>query len=165
MSLTIEEVCEAVSLAHGRNKKLAAGIPSRKYDKSRSDIEIDILGMIAEMTVAKELGLEVDKGVWLHGDGGKNDLRVGDLSIAIKSSPHKTAHLYFNTLNHFKDDIAVLVVASGDVTKPRVCGWITKLEFSGICEELNFGYGSRVGITQDKLRPIEELKAFIRWLK
>lgn len=143
-------------LAEGRClPKRMKGIPSTKFDRRRSQVAIDVAGLQGEWAVALLLGVQLDERSLLHGDGGA-DLTYQGRRVQVKHNSHPQGDLYFNTLDDFDTDIAILTVSGGE-NIVRIVGWIGREEFESRCHVTDYGYGSRVAVGQSDLRRLDEL--------
>lgn len=143
-------------LAEGRClPKRMAGIPSTKLDSNRSQVAIDEAGLQGEWAVASLLGVQLDERSLLHGDGG-TDLTYRGRRVQVKHNSHPRGDLYFNTLDDFDADIAVLTVPGGE-NVVRIAGWISREDFRACHHLTDYGYGSRVAVGQSHLRRFDAL--------
>lgn len=143
-------------MAEGRClPKRMAGIPSTKLDRNRSQVDIDEAGLQGEWAVASLLGVQLDERSLLHGDGG-TDLIYKGKRIQVKHNRHQGGDLYFNTLEDFDADIAVLTIPGGE-NAVRIVGWISKEDFLARYHLTDYGYGSRVAVGQSHLRRFDAL--------
>lgn len=133
----------------------ASGVENQRKDGNRSDNDVDLLGIKAEMVVSKVLGcnhnvfqLGVDDGV---------DMFLGDISIDVKSTFHQTGKLLFKSLEAFKANCSVLVTASDEDDVMIIAGYIPKKKFKSDALEDDLGHGKCFTMEQIYLRPIESL--------
>jgi hypothetical protein len=160
MMLTAEHLTKAIDMAHGRNAKSLIGVRTKKVDTSRSDFYIHFLGLLAEMAVAEYFQVSINEAFFVGGDGQKQDVVVAGYSTAIKYRTYTWGDLFFNRIDDFRDDLAILVVPGESLLSPRIVGWTTRSIFVARHQVQDFGYGPRVTLSQDELFPIEQLREF-----
>ena len=114
--------------------------------------EQTITGFKTEFAVAKAFGLDPPVMSILSDYGV--DLWWNDISVDVKSS--STGFLIFDTLNHFKADIAIHTELVDNNTV-KIFGWIEREKFIAESWDQDFGYGPRKVLTPDKLRPTETI--------
>lgn len=158
MILTDEDRERALRIAHDRHDTKLGKVRDRRYDTRRSGIEINYLGILAEITTEKELGLPVDESISLHGDGGL-DSYSGDLTFQIKYNTYLDGDLYVNSLNTLSAHIYILVV--GDEHEMFTVGWAYQKDFTSRSVKKNYGYGTRVAIPQSNLRRTSALRVIL----
>lgn len=147
-------------LAHRRNDvKAEYGVVDRRYDTKQDSFTIDYKGIQAEEAVAIWLqdqypSAYIDESISPAGDDGVNDILglPGDFSVQVKSTHHVRGHLYFNSLDLFKADIAVLAIylVEGEFD---IIGWADYDHFKKTHHVRNFGYGDRCCLNQWELTP------------
>jgi hypothetical protein len=155
----VEETLEFVKAM--REAKQANNVTDRMFDRNNTSEGINIIGHLGEQAVGQALGFPVDTTVMIGGDDG-SDMKVGDTTIQVKTSQLKS--LIFNAKWLFKSDIAIMVQYIGaDKTKseedPRfiLWGYIDKETFLAKHYKKNYGYGERLVMDVDQLKPIEDL--------
>lgn len=132
----------------------ASSVANQRRDQGRTDGDIDLLGIKAEMAVAKVFNIEYSP-FQLGIDSGK-DLWLGDISIDVKATFHKDGRLLFKTRDAFKADCAVLV-RKNDLEILDVVGCISREDFCMKCQEGSLGQAVGVYVEEDALHPIHEL--------
>ena len=85
----------------------ASGVVNQRRDQGRTDADLDLLGIKAEMAVAKVFDIDYTP-FQLGVDNGK-DLWLGNISIDVKATFYKNGKLLFKTRDAFKAHCAVLV--------------------------------------------------------
>lgn len=113
----------------------AAGVVNQRKD-SRSDAQIDYLGIRAEQAVAKAYGIDYFPTSLGIDDGA--DMFVNDLSIDVKSTFHSDGRLLIKSKDAVKADIFVLVSDTPDEDLMKIIGWTSKQKFLSSCEETDF---------------------------
>ena len=130
----------------------ASGVVNQRKD-IRSDADIDLLGLKAEMAVAKALQLPYrasDLGI----DSGA-DMWSEDVSIDVKATYHKSGKLLFKSLDSFVAEYAILVTISDDEDVMRIVGGMGRDRFKLEAVETGLGRGICWVAPQDILTPIE----------
>jgi len=151
--LTRSEMSEAKQAAALRwQLARASGVVNQRKD-IRSDADIDLLGLKAEMAVAKALQLPYrasDLGI----DSGA-DMWSEDVSIDVKATYHKSGKLLFKSLDSFVAEYAILVTISDDEDVMRIVGGMGRDRFKLEAVETDLGRGICWVVPQDILTPIE----------
>ena len=119
--------------------------------------ESDILGALAEFAVAKLYGADKPR-LNVVNDGGL-DLWVGNTSIDVKYT--RTGLLIFDSLEHFKADIAVLVCATDEDDLFNVVGGVSQSAFAQRCFKKDLKYGSKLVMEGKALSPPEKVWLFL----
>ena len=131
-TLSPDDLDLADDLARQRNgSKEAAGIRSHKV-ANRSDQSIHYLGLLAEIAVARTLGVEIDRNIYLTGDSGY-DLRWSGQSIDVKMRGNRDKDLpIMPGMRDFTADFAVLCWPAGyDVVE--IVGCVSRWRFRQEC--------------------------------
>lgn len=131
----------------------ASGVSNQKRDTGRSDADLDLLGVKAEVAVSKVFDLVHDYAMGVD-DG--SDLWLDDISVDVKATFHKGGRLLFKKRSSFKADCAVLVCQ----IRPdqfNVAGYASKATFLERARELDLGHGKGWAMDQDELSPLEKL--------
>jgi hypothetical protein len=135
----------------------ASGIGNQKR-AGMSDAELDLIGIKAEMAVAKLLCLDY-MAARLGVDDG-SDLWFGDVSIDVKASIYPTGRLLFKSLEAFRADCAILVTTTNEDDVMSVIGGISRASFTTGHTVSDLGRGECLTMEQDEIWPIEEM-----WLR
>lgn len=137
-----------------------SGVKNQRKDDLREDQDVDLLGIKAEVAVAKAYNLNFNPYALGIDDGV--DMFSGDLGIDVKASFHRDGHLIFKKLSSFRADIAVFVTGSADSDTLRIAGWIGRDRFESACHILSTGKGREaVAVSQKLLATPENLWAFL----
>ena len=134
----------------------ASGVKNQRIDPIRSDEEIDIAGIKAEMAVAKLYQLDHDP--YHFGIDSGVDLWSGETSIDVKSTFHPNGHLVFKSLDAFKADIAMLCIVQDNVVK--VTGGCERHWFMENHVSRTFSKNKKVSfpsLTQGDLEPVDQI--------
>lgn len=153
----------AFNLSILRNRwKFINGIRSRKFSRGKSELEVQYVGIVAELAVAGVLGIPYNPPLLLGGD----DFDLVDKSgrtIEVKFRNHPKGDFALSNAKpeSFQADLGVLVVPLypeiGDNALLHLVGWITREEFLDRCDRVNYGYGDRLAVERDALRPMGSL--------
>ena len=135
--------------------KRLKGIPGRKVDPRRTQLEIDLEGLKAEYAVGLVLGLKPDLEGKLGGDDG-HDLK-GESTWQVKHNRYPHGDLYVNTIEEVVSDNLVLVHPTGVEAVVEIAGYVDKGSFVSHCHCTDYGYGTRYALSQDKLRSLMEV--------
>lgn len=131
----------------------ASGVQNQRRDKGRSDADLDLLGVKAEVAVSKVFDLNHNHAIGV--DDGR-DLWLDDISIDVKATFYSTGRLLFKKRESFKADCAVLVFQFSP-TKFNVVGYISRPMFLVQAHEVDLGHGKGWAMDQDQLNPMEKL--------
>ncbi len=134
----------------------ASGVKNQRIDTTRSDQEIDINGVKAEMAVAKLYQIDYDP--FHFGIDSGVDLWSGETSIDVKSTFHPHGHLVFKSLDSFKADVAMLCVIRENVVK--VVGGCEKHWFMENHVNRAFSRNKKdayPSLTQGDLEPVDKI--------
>jgi len=137
----------------------AANVANQRKDKTRSDADIDYLGVKGELAVAKIF--QIDHDIHKGGIDPNIDMWFGETSIDVKATFTQGGHLLFKKRDYFKADVAILVQAVPNSEAMDVIGWCTQKEFKQNAPDLNLGQGVCPAIHCTELRKIEELWKFL----
>ena len=132
----------------------ASGVANQRRD-IRSDADIDLLGLKAEIAVAKAFHLPYrasDLGI----DSGA-DMWSDDIGIDVKATFYQTGKLLFKSIEAFVADYAILVTASDDEDVMRVVGGMGRERFGTDAIEADLGRGPCWVAPQDILTPIQDV--------
>ena len=139
----------------------SSGVVNQRRD-SRSDGDIDLLGIKSEIAVAKALQLPYQATSLGIDDGA--DVWVDDVSIDVKSTFYQTGKLLFKSLEAFVADYSILVTASEEQEVMRIIGGMGKDRFKSNAVETDFGKGPCWVVEQDMLTPIKDVWfGFTQW--
>ena len=132
----------------------ASGVVNQRRDQGRTDGDLDLLGIKAEMAVAKVF--DIDYSPFNFGVDSGKDMWLGDISIDVKATFHKTGKLLFKSDDAFKAHCAVLVCQHEDNILD-VVGYAPRSTFLRERQEADLGHGIGVYVEQDSLRPMHDL--------
>lgn len=160
--LTEDELISGLRHVHRvRENKKQYEVTDRKFDKNNSSYSVNLLGRLGEVACGRILGLPLDETITPSGDGGHDLVTPLGKNIQVKTST--LDKLIFNAADLFVSDMAVLVQFFGDKQLPHVDGefilkgWIDRETFLDKHYNHDYGYGIRLVMDADQLRPIEEL--------
>lgn len=104
-----DEQIELHAQAWIRNK-IENHITDMRYDKAQTSADVDRLGICGELAVAEWLGVPFPVQTYLRGDPGFDLTSQTGRTVSIKATRKPHGMLFFNTLEKFLADVAVLVV-------------------------------------------------------
>lgn len=131
------------------------GFKPRLENDAQDRVEANQWGFKAEFAVARLFNLD-PPDLTVVTDGGV-DLWMGDLSIDVKFTNKTFGPLVFDSMEKFKADIAVLVGRGGTDNELSVNGFVLRKVFEDSAVEHDFGYGKRLVMKADDMKPIERL--------
>lgn len=162
IELTEDEIMDSLRFVHRvRENKKQYEVTDKKFDKNNSSYSVNLMGRLGEVACGKVLGLRVDETITPSGDNGHDLISAMGKNIQVKTST--LSQLIFNAPELFVSDVAVLVKFYGDKQLPHVdskfevLGWITRESFLANHYLHDYGYGTRLVMDADQLRPMEEL--------
>jgi hypothetical protein len=133
----------------------ASGVANQRKDGGRSDNEVDLLGIKAEVAVSKILSC--DHNVFQLGVDDGADMFLNNISIDVKATFHENGKLLFKSMEAFKAHCAVLVTATKYRDVMSIVGFSPKTEFKKYAVKQDLGHGLCFTMDQKYLRPIENL--------
>jgi len=137
----------------------ASGVANQRRDKSRTDHDIDLLGVKGELAVARIF--QIDHDIHKGGIDMNIDMWDNDVSFDVKATFTQAGHLLFKQKQYFKADVAILVTPNDIPDSVMVAGWIGRKEFLEKAQDVDFGSGPSVAMGYNDLRPIPELWKFM----
>tara|TARA_R110002050_G_C8763553_1_gene499796 strand:- start:133 stop:645 length:513 start_codon:yes stop_codon:yes gene_type:complete len=132
----------------------ASGVVNQRRDQGRTDGDLDLLGIKAEMSVAKVF--DIDHNPFQFGVDGGEDMWIGDISVDVKSTFYPRGRLLFKDVNSFKADCSVLVCQE-DEENYNVVGYCSREKFKRDSNLMDLGHGLGSVMDQDDLSPLEKL--------
>lgn len=106
--LSQEELDQCKDAASRRsNYARSTKIKNQRVDKSKSDKDVDYIGMVGELAVAKALGLEMDFEKVVGIDHGI-DFTYNNYTVDVKTRSYPGNDLVFKTHEAFKAEVAIL---------------------------------------------------------
>ena len=133
----------------------SSGVVNQRRDDERSDNDIDLLGIKAELAVSKLFNIKHD--VFRFGVDSGVDMWLDDLSIDVKATFHKDGHLLFKNIEAFRADFGVLVTQENPIGPLSIVGFCSRKKFALSSFPKNFGKGMGVALGQKDLQPMEKL--------
>lgn len=135
--LSVRQWAEVETLARARNAAKAAGT-SKRFDDTQSDLDLHIIGMMAERAfcIACDLTTEAQTDASLHGDDGIDVRLKNGKGIEIKYRGERGRDFAINTasIDDFKAEIGVLMWPGQRARSFEIVGWITRDRFAEIAE-------------------------------
>jgi len=163
-TFTQDELDLVDRLAHLRNdRKEELGIPSKKFDPSKSEWEAHYQGILGELGAARVLGFHtIDLEERLAGDGGVDLVLPCGLTVEVRYRTQREWDFALNgdSLEFFKADVAVLVWPGVEPDTVELVGWTTRVHFARKANIKNFGHGDRLVLRYPSLMPMKSLLVF-----
>ena len=151
--LTRQDMSNATKAARARQQmNRASGVINQKR-AGNSAMDVELLGMKAEIAVAKTLNAEFspfDLGI----DDGA-DMWLGGRSIDVKASFHPHGQLLFKTREAFRADCAILAIATDEDDVINIIGGCARQRFISEAQNVDLGRGPCWVMQQANLSPIE----------
>lgn len=135
----------------------ASGVVNQRRDQGRDDNDLDLLGIQAEVCVAKVFDIEHNP-FQLGVDSGE-DMWLGDLSVDVKSTFYPRGRLLFKNIESFKADCSILVCHKEENIF-NVAGYCSRKSFNKLSKPMDLGHGIGMALDQDQLSPLEKLWAY-----
>lgn len=138
----------------------AAGVEDRLVGKNHSAESVDLVGIKAEIAVAKLFNadfeanaLGIDCGVDLYIKGLRREM-----GVQVKSSHHQNAEWLLINADPDSDwDAAIFVVPTDQDDSMRIVGAISKSRCIDALETVDLGHGPGNGVRVEHLRAISVL--------
>ena len=150
--LTQEELDQCKHAASNRsNYARSSKIKNQKVDQSKSDKDVDYIGMVGELAVAKALGLDMDfekVGV----DYGI-DFTYNNYTIDVKTRSYPGNDLVFKRHAAFKAEVAILAQFKKE-NCVNILGYMNKETFQKYAKPTHYDC---LSASQKYIQPIEEL--------
>jgi hypothetical protein len=145
----------------------ASGVENKRIDQTRTDNDVDLLGIKAEIAVAKIFDIPFSASE-LGVDSG-NDLFINagarELSLQVKATFYEKGRLLFAGNKPFTWDAAILVCSTDEPNVMRIDGWISRKDAHSAVLIKDLGQGNGRCIEPESLSSIEELWAFIQRMR
>lgn len=141
--------------------KEARRVSSKRFDPSKSDLQIHLEGMRAEFAASQILESSLNWELLIGGDKNRGDLTLSDgrsVSVKFRKKRGWDFALQSANPNEFKEDLGVLVYPSDTHSRALdVFGWITRDEFLKVSKIRDYKYGNRLVVGPSQMRPISDL--------
>lgn len=162
VTLTEDELMDSLRFVHRvRENKKQYDVVDKKFDKNNTSYSVNLMGRLGEVAVSKVLRVPTDDSITPDGDSGFDLTTSLGARVQVKTST--LPQLIFNAPELFSAELAVLVHFSGDKVLPHVdgvfdvLGWVDRETFLAKHYNHDYGYGMRLVMNADQLRPMEEL--------
>lgn len=146
-------MCHQAAMGRQQMNRASGIVNQKKAD--RSDFDVELLGVKAELATAKVFGLEFMPFA-LGIDAGA-DLWFDDVSIDVKSTFHQNGRMLFRDIDAFKADCCVLARADDRPDRIDVAGWATRDDFKTYSETFDSGKSTGLILPNGRLRPLASL--------
>lgn len=172
--LNADECARAKAIGEGRNSAKPSHATRRKSDVF-CDAKLDEIGMLGELAMASYLGVDLDEGIYAHGDGGV-DFIFNGVSFAVKFNHRREGFLMVegraedtdHCLHDLNADAIVLThgvcvpgskCVCNEIGPKWVClaGWLPTREFLQKRTTRDLGLGVRHIVKKDQLREMSGL--------
>lgn len=130
----------------------SSGIGNQRKDQSRSDNDVDWVGIRSEVAVAKLFGLGYERIFRVGTDDG-SDLNFKGVSIDVKGTFHANGKLILR--RELRADVAILVTATQSSDVMRVVGYSTASHYKAHMEPFLMSGNWVDGVRQENLMPVE----------
>ena len=153
--LTEEELDQCKHAASNRsNYARSSKIKNQRVDQSKSDKDVDYIGMVGELAVAKALGLDMDfekVGV----DYGI-DFTYNNYTVDVKTRSFPGEDLVFKSHKAFKAQVAILARFKKEDCVD-ILGCMSRKKFKQLATPTHYGC---LSVSQKHLYPIESLISY-----
>ena len=141
----------------------ASGVENKKIDKTRSDQDIDLLGICAEIAFSKLFDVDFNASALGIDSGGDVYIPCGDseMCVQIKSTFHKSGNLLLTNHDKMNWDIAVLVTKCEISNAFNVVGFISDEKAKKVEVKKDLGHGSGRFIDKSELSDMSILWTFL----
>ncbi|HEY1861515.1 MAG TPA: hypothetical protein VGG61_14235 [Gemmataceae bacterium] len=157
INLTEAEVEATKRFAAWRNDPKIGRVPNYRIC-DEDDFKLHLVGVRSEYAVSKYCRVPFNLFIDLGGDNNAPDLWVGKRSVQVKCALYEPPILKFNSLEEFRQDLAVLTTAPAE-NEIKLYGWITRQGFQARYKTKDFGYGLRCTVGIEELLPMPYLKS------
>lgn len=141
----------------------ASGVENKKIDKTRTDQDIDMLGICAEIAFSKLFDLDFNASALGIDSGGDVYIPCGssEMCVQIKSTFHKAGNLLLTNHDKMIWDIAVLVTKGDAINSFNVFGFISNEKAKKVEVKKDLGHGSGRFIDKSDLSDMSVLWDFL----
>ena len=153
IKLSKQDFFDAKKIARGRLITAKNwNLTNQQVDKTRTNADIELLGVLGEYAVA--LCFNLEKPDCCGYDDGV-DLWFEDKSIEVKTTYHDHGHLIFKSKDKFIADFAILVAETDCKMKLKIIGVTSRQKFLDRCVDKDFGNGTVSAMSQTDLQQPE----------
>jgi len=137
--------------------KRALRVKSKKYAKDRGEFELQYLGSMGEFALHKEYDVPLNMDVHVGGDDGI-DIVINGWPCHVKTIAFTgpNPHYLMDNMECFTAPVGICCQALSP-TKVKILGCIHRKEFAKKSETRDFGYGPRLSLPVESLKPIQVL--------
>jgi hypothetical protein len=167
VTLSETELWKLERFAAWRNDPKIGVVPDKSFAArvGNDNYERNLVGLLGEYAVAKYFREPMDLFIDLGGDNNITDLVIGNMTTSVKCSYYaESPHLIFNTLDEFRQDVAILASVL-EPSRVQLHGWTSRERFRELHKRRDFGYGERCVVDESDLYRMIQLKAiaYDRW--
>lgn len=156
VKLTKAQMAQAHQGASARGLIMrAAQIANQQVSKVQTSVDVELLGMKAELAVATVF--QIDHNPMVLGVDNGTDLFLGDIGVDVKSSFHQNGQMLFRSADHFRADVCVLATATENADVINVVGWLSRKEFLTVARPSPNRKFTGIAAPQDQLRSLSAL--------
>jgi hypothetical protein len=141
--------------------KESRNVQSKRFDPSKSDLQIHLEGMRAEFAAARLLGASLNWELLTGGDKNKGDLTLSDgrtASVKFRKKRGWDFALQSANPDEFKEDIGILVYPSDKHFRALdIFGWISREDFIKNSKIRDYKYGDRLIVGPAGMNPTASL--------
>lgn len=137
--------------------KRSLSVPSRKYDQSKGEYEVQYIGTMGEYAISKHCDVPIDTNIHVGGDNG-TDLVINGWGCQVKTTVYggKTIDVIVNSMDEFKAQVLIGVQVLSP-TRVKILGCIGRRRFRKCAITKDYGYGERLKVSAQELAPIDVL--------
>lgn len=153
----------AIAVSENKSELNESGeVLNRRLDQTRSDFEVNLIGMLGEVAVCTALGVPFEMTVKRFGDGG-SDLNVNGYSLQVKtrSKHYAKCYLIVKDLEKTDADVFVSCALDGPATV-EILGAISRDKFLREAVDMDFGYGPMPSVDTSLLTDIDSTKMILK---
>ena len=160
VKLTKAQMAQAHQGASARGLIMrAAQIANQQVSKVQTSVDVELLGMKAELAVATVF--QIDHNPIVLGVDNGTDLFLDDIGVDVKSSFHQNGQMLFRSSGHFRAEVCVLATATDKSDVMKVVGWLHRNEFLAKAKPSPNKKFTGIAVPQEQLRNLSTLWAAV----
>lgn len=115
-------------------KKRRRGVPNRRVEHGRPEIETEMSGILGELTLGRYLGIEWQADALTGGRHGKSRVtHVHPSGITLRANCSTIERFIASSVADFGADIGVLIGEGAGFAEAMIFGAISRAEFARLC--------------------------------
>lgn len=132
-------------------------VGSKKYDTTKGEFELTLLGNMGEFAVARYFDVPMQHDLYLKGDNGV-DLVINEWQCHIKATTYngRNPHFFVDNMSCFTAPIGIGTRILSP-TKVEITGIISRPTFGAIAVTKDWGHGDRLAVPENSLLHIDRL--------